>query len=101
MLDFTARQKTNSIGTYIASYSLIHLPDPEIDELFLFISRSLVKRGLFLLSCYRGTRKELEQDPYQLNKDFRLNHDETLLLYMNYFSEEELRDRLKRVRMEI
>lgn len=101
MLDFTARQKNNSIGSYIASYSLIHLPDPEIDELFLFISRSLVKRGLFLFSCYRGTRKELEQQPYQVKKDYRLNHREILLVYMNYFTENELSERLKKAGLEI
>ncbi|OGK22143.1 hypothetical protein A3C98_01845 [Candidatus Roizmanbacteria bacterium RIFCSPHIGHO2_02_FULL_37_15] len=101
MLEFTARQKHNSIGTYIASYSLIHIPDFEIDELFLFIQRSLVKRGLFLFSCYRGNRKMLEQEPYQLYRDTRLRHEEILLLYMNYFTEQELKERLLRVGLDI
>jgi len=101
ILDFTAKQKNNSIGAYIASYSLIHIPDLEIDELFLFINRSLAKKGLFLFSCYRGTKKELEQVSYQVYRDTRLQHDETLLLYMNYFSEDELRDRLLKARLEI
>lgn len=35
IVDFTKRQKTQSIGAYIASYSIIHIPDGEIDELIL------------------------------------------------------------------
>ncbi len=101
MLDYVARQKNNSIGSYIASYSLIHIPDLEIDELFLFISRSLVKKGLFLFSCYRGLKKGLEQEPYQIYRDTRLHYDEILLLYMNYFTENELRERLSQARLEI
>src|SRR3989344_8667956 len=101
ILDFTAKQKNNSIGAYIASYSLIHIPDLEIDELFLFINRSLAKNGLFLFSCYRGTEKGLEQEPYQVYRDTRLHHSETLLIYMNYFSEKELRNKLRKAGMDI
>lgn len=101
MLEFTARQKSNSIGAYIASYSLIHIPDLEIDKLFLFINRSLVKNGFFLFSCYRGTEKGLEQEPYQVYRDTRLHHAEVLLTYMNYFSEKELRDKLRKAGMDI
>ena len=101
MVDFTARQKNNSVGSYVASYSLIHLPDLEIDELFLFIQRSLVKNGLFLFSCYRGTKKELEQERYQVIRDLRLHHDEPLMVFMNYFTESEIKRRLHNIGMEI
>ena len=101
MLEFTARQTNNSVGAYIASYSLIHIPDFEIDELFLFINRSLVEKGLFLFSCYRGTDKKLEQEPYQVFRDTRLQHEGILLIYMNYFTEHELRERLRKAGMDI
>lgn len=101
MVDFTSRQKKNSIGSYIACYSIIHLPDHEVDELLLFIQRSLVKKGLFIFSCFRGTKKELEQERYQVIRDLRLHHDEPLMVFMNYFTESELKRRLHNVGLEI
>lgn len=101
MIDFTARRKKDSVGSYIACYSIIHLPDHEVDELFLFIQRSLVKNGLFIFSCFRGTKKELEQERYQVVRDLRLHHDEPLMVFMNYFTEGELKSRLHNVGLQI
>ncbi|OGK17693.1 hypothetical protein A2866_05930 [Candidatus Roizmanbacteria bacterium RIFCSPHIGHO2_01_FULL_39_8] len=101
MVDFTSKQKKNSVGSYIACYSIIHLPDHEIDELFMFIQRSLVKKGLFIFSCFRGTKKELEQERYQVIRDLRLHHDEPLMTFMNYFTETELKKRLYNIGFEI
>lgn len=101
MASFVKDQRPSSIGIYIASYSLIHIPDWEIDELFNHIKRSLVKNGLFLFSCYKGTYKGLEQERYQVIGDSRLSHDATLLCYMNYFTEAELEERLVKSGMQI
>lgn len=98
---FVKGERTSSIGVYLASYSLIHIPDSEIDEFLKNIQRSLVKNGLFLFSCYKGTHKGLELERYQVIGDSRLRHDSTLLCYMNYFTEFELEDRLTKVGIQI
>ncbi|MBI4009063.1 class I SAM-dependent methyltransferase [Candidatus Roizmanbacteria bacterium] len=101
MVQFVKRQKALAIGAYICSYSLIHIPENEIDQLLQSIKRSLVKNGLLLISCFKGTTKGMEQERYQVLKDSRLVYNETLLCYMNYFTEDELRKRLKKAGMEI
>lgn len=101
IVDFTKRQKPSTVGAYIAAYSVIHIPDGEINELFSSIHKSLVKGGLVLISCFRGQKKSMERERYQVIKDIRLKYDETLLCYMNYFSETELAKRLEKIGFEI
>lgn len=101
MISYLERTKSESIGAYIANYSIIHIPDEEIDSLFKNIQRTLDSGGLFLMSCQKGTFKGMEQEPYQQQKDKRIQTDEKLELYMNYFLEEELKDRIENVGLKL
>ncbi len=101
LVKYVAEQKPSSIGVYIASFSLIHIPDHEIDALFVSIHKTLVKGGIFVFSCHRGVKKGMEQEPYQKIQDTRLKHESVLLNYMNYFTEHELRERLRKAKLEI
>jgi hypothetical protein len=101
MVSYLERTKTGSVGAYIANYSIIHIPDEEIDSLFKNIQRTLTSGGLFLMSCHEGTFKGMEQEPYQQQRDERIQTDEKLAIYMNYFTEEELRERIENAGLKI
>ncbi len=101
MTDFLKNNPDDNNGLIVASYSLIHIPDEEIDELLQNIYRSLKPQGLFVFSVFKGTNKGLEIEPYQLQKDPRLKTDTKLEVYMNYFTEDEIRSRLGKVGFKI
>ena len=94
MVSYVDKQKDQSIGAYIANYSIIHIPDEEVDILLQNIHRSLTVNGIFMMSCHRGIFKGMEQEPYQTQNDSRLNNSEKLETYMNYFTPEELKERI-------
>ncbi len=87
----------DSVGGIFAGFSIIHIPDNEVDELFSNIFKTLVTKGIFFMSCHKGNTKGLEIEPYQIDNDPRLNTDEKLEFYSNYFTEAELEKRLKKV----
>jgi SAM-dependent methyltransferase len=97
MVEFVKNQPPNSIAAYIANFSIIHIPDEEVDQLFKDIYQSLCLHGLFLMSCNQGTYKGMEPEPYQAQHDKRLNIQTKLETYMNYFTSEELTLRLENV----
>jgi len=101
MVSYLDETKSASIGAYIAKYSIIHIPDEEVDGLFENIKRTLVSNGLFLMSCQKGTFKGMEQEPYQQQKDERLQTDEKLEFYINYFVEEELKIRIEKAGLKV
>ncbi len=86
----------NNIGGVVAGFSIIHIPDNEVDELLRNIYTLLAPGGLFYMSCHEGTFKGMEIEPYVQQGDTRLRVQERLEIYMNYFTEEELRDRITR-----
>lgn len=79
-----------------ANFSLIHIPDDELAAVLKELADLLKERGYFVLSVYEGTEKKMELEPYQAEHDQRLNTSERLESYMNYFSLNELKGRLKR-----
>ena len=101
MVEYLKQAVDTSVGAYIANYSVIHIPDEEVDELFKNIHRTLANNGLFLMSCHKGSFKGMEQEPYQQQKDERLKSDEQLESYMNYFMEDELKNRIEKVGLRI
>jgi SAM-dependent methyltransferase len=99
--DIVHRQVTSSIGAYFASFSIIHIPNEEIEELFMDISRTLVNSGLFIMACHKGTFKGMEQEPYQTQNDPRLKEKRKLKAYMNYFTEKEITNLIEKTGMKI
>lgn len=100
-VDYVSKQPNDSISAYISSYSIIHIPDEEIDGLFKNIERSLQKNGMAAFLVYEGTQKGMEQEPYQKEGDPRLKITETLESYSNCFEIEELKERLTKVGLKI
>lgn len=96
MISFVKKKKDSSIAAYIANYSIIHIPNEEVDGFFVQIKRTLMPGGLFMMSCYKGKTKDLEIDPYQIQKDPRLKVREKLVSYINHFTESELKERFKK-----
>ena len=101
MLEVLKTQPNSSVAAYIANYSLIHIPDEEVDLLLSHVCRSLATGGYFMMSCHKGTYKGMEQEPYQAQKDSRLNVEDILSTYMNYFTEEELQRRIENAGFEL
>ncbi|MEP7103953.1 MAG: methyltransferase domain-containing protein [Candidatus Dojkabacteria bacterium] len=101
MLTYLKTLDANSVGSIIAGFSIIHIPDEEVDELFKEIKRILVKNGLFLMSGHKGTFKGFEEEPYLTSQDPRLKVSEKLETYTNYFTEEELKERIEKVGLKI
>jgi SAM-dependent methyltransferase len=101
MVETVRNQKPSSVASYFASFSIIHIPDEELDGLLANISQSLAFGGSFVMSCHKGTFKGMEQEPYQTQKDSRLTEKEELSAYMNYFTEEELTNRISKAGMKI
>jgi SAM-dependent methyltransferase len=91
---FLKSQDKNSIAGYFASYSIIHILDENVDTLFKNIYETLMPHGVFVMSCHKGTYKGLEVDPYQVQADKRLKTNSKIEVYINYFSEIELKERL-------
>lgn len=94
MVNFIGNKPNNSVAAIIASFSIIHIPDEEVDMLFKGIQKCLKPGGIFLMSCHKGTYKGMEKEPYQTQNDQRLDIKEELTCYMNYFTEDELKRRL-------
>lgn len=101
MLEFLKQTKSDSASLIIASFSIIHVIDEEVDELFKEIQRVLVSGGLFVMSCFKGKFKGIEKEPYQTQNDKRLNVEKPLELYMNYFTENELQKRNEKANLKI
>lgn len=100
-VDYVSKQPNDSISAYISSYSIIHIPDEEIDGLFENIERSLQKKGMAAFLVYEGTQKGMEQEPYQKEEDSRLKITEKLESYSNCFEIEELKERLTKVGLKV
>ncbi len=94
--DFVKSCNNDSISGFFAGYSIIHIPDEEVDLLFSEMYRSLVPGGVFFMSCHKGTFKGIEDEPYQIQNDHRLKVEKKLQIYSNYFTEDELETRLKK-----
>lgn len=101
MVETVRNQKLSSVASYFASFSIIHIPDEEIDSLFISIRLSLNPGGSFVMSCHKGTFKGMEQEPYQTQKDSRLTEKAKLSTYMKYFTEDELRERITKAGMKV
>jgi SAM-dependent methyltransferase len=95
-VQYVSSQPINSVVAYIASYSVIHVPDEEIGEFFKSLHSSLVVGGLFAFSVWEGEKKGMEKEPYQVQHDNRLQVQENLESYLNNFTEDELRERLSK-----
>ena len=100
-VDYVSKQPNDSISGYISSYSIIHIPDEEINGLFENIERSLQKNGMAAFLVYEGTQKGMEEEPYQKEKDSRLKTTEKLESYSNCFEIEELKERLTKVGLKV
>src|SRR3989344_1487046 len=101
MVEILDQFLNSGVAAFIAGYSMINIPNEEIDILLQNIKRVLTSGGVFVMSCHQGTKKGLEQEPYQTQKDHRLKEREVLLSYMNYFTEGELTRRITNTGMEI
>jgi SAM-dependent methyltransferase len=91
---FVTTQKNDSIAAYIDCFSLMHIPNENIDSVYNNIYQSLITKGLFLTACHQGKYKGMETEPYQAQKDSRLKTNKKLEIYMNYFQENELKERI-------
>ncbi len=98
-VEFIAKQSDNSVAAYTAGFSIIHIPKEKIDPLFTDITRTLKPGGLFFFSVYEGMDKGMVPEPYQEDKDSRLDVTERLEAYMNNFQSNELNERLESVGM--
>lgn len=101
MLEFARKQLSQTIGCYVANFSLIHIPDEEIDELFIHLVRSLMWNGLFLASFYEGKYKGMEDEPYTQISESPMITVDKLEAYMNYFQKDELQVRLEKAGLKI
>lgn len=95
LVEYVKKLSSLSVACFIANFSLIHIPDEEIDSLFSHLARTLTWNGLFFASFHEGTFKGMEVEPYLTGKDPRMITVDKLENYMNYFTEKELRERLK------
>lgn len=95
MIKYVESLPSKSVAAYIANYSIIHIPDNEIEKLFRELKRTLVRNGIFTFSVWGGTEKGMQPEPYQVQRDSRLDHPEKLESYMNNFTEIELKKRLE------
>lgn len=90
-----------SVAVYIANYSIIHIPDDEIDGLFRELQRTLLPGGFLTFSVWGGLEKGMQPQPYQAQKDPRFNFPRKLESYLNNFTEEELKRRLSSAHLKI
>ena len=70
-LSFLTNNEPDSIAGCIDSFSLIHMPDEQIDEAFFHIYRCLHSQGVFVMGCWQGQEKKMEAEPYQIQNDDR------------------------------
>jgi SAM-dependent methyltransferase len=94
-VEYVATQPHNSVAAYLANYSIIHVPDEEVDGFFTSLYESLAPGGMFVCSVWEGEKKGMEHEPYQVQHDPRLQVRENLESYLNSFTENELRSRLE------
>ncbi len=91
----------NCTAAVIAGFSIIHIPDNEVDSLLNSIFKLLCPGGLFYMSCHEGTHKGMQTEPYSMQNDKRLKTQERLEVYMNYFTESELQKRIENAGFQI
>jgi SAM-dependent methyltransferase len=90
MIDYLSQVPDESLGAVAATFSITHIPEEFINPLFSHMYRALVPGGIMLIACHTGEHKGMINEPYQQKKDPRMNHPESLSIYMNYFTHEEL-----------
>jgi 2-polyprenyl-3-methyl-5-hydroxy-6-metoxy-1,4-benzoquinol methylase len=101
MLHTVQNRPSDSVAAYFFNYSLMHIPVEEGAELLANVSRTLLPNGICMISCFKGTFKGMEQEPYQSQNDARLSHSERLETYMQYFTEDELTEILHQAGLEV
>lgn len=101
LVEYVKKLPSLSVANFVANFSLIHIPDEEIDSLFSHLARTLTWNGLFFASFHEGTFKGMEVEPYLTGKDTQMITVDKLENYMNYFTKKELRERLKRAGFKI
>lgn len=95
IMDFISELKNDCIAMYVDSFTLMHIPEEEFDNLLDEIVRTLKVRGLLTTVCFEGEYKGMEAEPYQTDKDKRLASEKKLETYMNYQGYDELVNRMK------
>ena len=101
LVEYVKKLPSLSVACFVANFSLIHVPDDEADNLFSHLARTLTWNGLFFASFHKGTFKGMEDEPYLSQKDPRMITVDKLQIYMNYFTEQELKERLTRAGFKI
>lgn len=100
-VDYVAKQPADSISAYVANYSIIHIPNEEINDLFKNIQKSLQRNGMIAFSLWEGEKKGMRQEPYQIENDQRLRTNSFLESYINDFTKKEIEKILKKVGLKI
>lgn len=101
LVEYVKKLPSLSVACFVANFSLIHIPDEEINSLFSHLARTLTWNGLFFASFHEGTFKGMEEEPYLTGKDPRMITVDKLEIYMNYFTENELKKRLQKAGFKI
>lgn len=91
----------NRIAAVTAGFSIIHIPDKEVDGLLSDIYTILVPEGMFYISTYEGKHKGMEIEPAVISHTTQQKIRERFEVYMNYFTQKELEQRLNKVGFEI
>lgn len=84
----------DSLDAIFAVYSLFHLPNNDLKKLFADVYDILKVSGIFLFSYQIGQGEELTDEPY-------LKENEKNVLYMNYQSDEDIRNLLSLFSFEV
>lgn len=79
----------DSVAVVVAVYSLFHLPDDDFEKIFFDINDILKVNGLFLFSYQIGNGEEMVDEPY-------LNENGKGVLYMNYHTDDKIKELLER-----
>lgn len=85
---------SNSLEAITSMYSLFHIPKEDINQLFLDINNILKENGLFCFSLQLGNGEEFVDEPYLKEKGKNV-------LYMNYFTKNEIYDLLNESNFDI
>lgn len=83
-----------SIDAVFAVYSLFHLPNEDLRKLFFDIYDILKINGIFLFTYQIGNGEEMADEPYLKEKGKHI-------MYMNYKSDEEIKELLDSCQFEI
>ena len=85
---------TDSIDGFVALYSLFHFPKEEMEDLLSNINSLLKINGYFLFSLQLGSGEAFIDEPY-------LGAEGKSVVYMNYYSREEIDQLLRNNNFEI